>query len=298
MNYRNHAELEPLIQPMYYSNPEQAEAYEVPNQYWFGSELVVAPITEKTDSIDLLAKTEMWLPEGEWFDFFTGDKYIGGKKQEVYRTLDKYPVFAKLGAIIPMNKFDGDNQLVNRDVLDIHIFPGADGEFVMYQDEGDYNKYQKGHFATTKMALDWNDVPTFTIEGAKGDLKLLPKKRTYNIIFRSLAKKPDIKVTVGGATVNCDVKYDPSTHSASVTVIAKTNENVTAKLMGTDLVYRNADVLDRAFDILMRAQLDYETKTKLWDALKNPNLWNMMVHNPDIEHLINALKEIVNLRNK
>ena len=68
--------------------------------------------------------------------------------------------------------------------------------------------------------------------------------------------------------------------------------------MGADLVYRNADVLDRAFDILMHAQLDYETKTRLWDALKNPNLWNMMVHNPDIEHLINALKEIVNLRNK
>ena len=297
MNYRNHKDAEPLVQPMYYSHPECSEAYEVPNQYWFGSELIVAPITEKSNDVDKLAKTTVWLPEGEWFDFFTGNYYKGGKKQEVYRKLEEYPIFAKAGAIIPMDKNHGDNKLINRDEIDVQVFPGANGKFTLYQDEGDYSRYADGHFATTDMNLVWGEKPTFTIESAEGDLKLIPKKRTYNIIFRSLAKCPEFNVTINGKGAKAAVSYDKQTHSATVTVIAKSVETVSVEMVGENLIYKNADVLDRAFDILLHSQAAFNTKEELWKAVQNAGLWNMMVHNPEREHLHNALKEIVALYN-
>lgn len=297
MNYRNHSDLEPLIQPMYYSHPEQDAAYEVPNQYWFGSELVVAPITEKRDSVDLLAKADVWLPEGDWFDFFTGDRYVGGKKQEVYRTLDKYPVFAKAGAIIPMNKYDGDNKLTGHNELDILVFPNSNGSFCLYEDEGDGNKYQKGHFATTNMTLEWSEKPIFTICGAKGDTKLLPKKRKFNITFRSIKSTAKFNVLVNGSAVKYGVEYDQSAHSATISVIAKVTDEIKIELIGENITYNNADILDRAFSILMHAQASYDLKCQLWDVVQNPSFWTTLVTTEEHEHLLNALKEIINLRN-
>ena len=294
MNYRTHAGLEPLIQPMYYSHPECSDAYEVPNQYWFGSELVVAPITTPRDSVSLLGKTTAWLPEGDWFDFFTGDRYCGGKKLEVYRTLDKFPVFAKAGAIIPLNKFRNNNELGSFGEMDILVFAGADGKFTLYQDEGDGGAYQNGKFSTTDLTLDWQKGE-FKICPAKGDLKCIPIKRTLNIALRSVNKQTELKVYINGQEAGCPTRYDKNTHSALVTVTASVQDEVTVKILGEDIFYRNCDVLDRAFDILMHAQLDYNTKDLLWKAVQNPNLWNMMVHDPHLEPLHNALKEIVNL---
>ena len=293
MNYRTHAGLEPLVQPMYYSNPEESEAYEVPNQYWFGSELVVAPITKKRDSVSLLGKTVAWLPEGDWFDFFTGDRYQGGK-QEIYRTMDKYPVFAKAGAIVPLNKFRNNNELGNFGEIDILVFPAANGKFTLYQDEGDGCAYQNGKFSTTEFSLNWKKRE-FKISAAKGDLKNLPNKRTYNIALRSVIKGTEIKVYINGAEAGCSSRYDSNTHSVLVTVTAGIRDEVTVKLQKGDIVYRNGDVLDRAFDILMHAQLDYDTKEKLWLAVQNPNGGNMMVRDPNLEPLMGALKEIVSI---
>ena len=68
-------------------------------------------------------------------------------------------------------------------------------------------------------------------------------------------------------------------------------------MVGENLIYKNADVLDRAFDILLHSQAAFNTKDELWKAVQNAGLWNMMVHNPEREHLHNALKEIVSLYN-
>ncbi len=297
MNYRNHAGLEPMIQPMYYQNPENSEAYNVPNEYWFGSELVVAPITEKSDPCTGLAKTKAWLPEGDWFDFFSGNYYKGGKKFETYRKIEEYPVFAKAGGIIPLDKWNGDNKLINRDEFEIHVFPGADGSFTLYQDEGEWSRFQDGHYVTTVMHLNWSDKPKFTIESAEGDLKLIPKKRTYVIKFRSLNSAPEFNVTVNGKLGKFASSYDKKTLTATLTVVAKSVETIEVELVGENLVYKNADIFDRAFDILLHAQLDYKVKLELWDVIQKPNVFSFAVNRPSEEHIRNVLKELVALHN-
>ena len=83
MNYRNHVELLPMVQPMYYSHPEKDAAYHFPNQYWFGSEFIVSPITEKADNCTMLGKTRVWLPEGNWIDAFNGLIYKGDREVDI-----------------------------------------------------------------------------------------------------------------------------------------------------------------------------------------------------------------------
>ncbi|HPZ00584.1 MAG TPA: glycoside hydrolase family 31 protein, partial [Clostridiales bacterium] len=102
MNYRCHTAGEPLIRPMYYAHPEEEEAYQVPNEYYFGSELICAPITCPTDDKTKVAGTDVWLPEGTWTDLFTNDTYRGGKKVKMFRGLSSVPVLAKAGAILPL----------------------------------------------------------------------------------------------------------------------------------------------------------------------------------------------------
>lgn len=298
MNYRNHHDLIPMVRPMYHVYPACDDAYTVPNQYWFGSELMVAPITEKSDPIDGLGKTTVWFPEGLWFDVMTGFVYRGGEKRTVYRRLAEYPVFAKAGAILPTDKHYADNKLTPREELTVDVFPGADNTFVLYQDEGDGSRFADGHFATTALKLAWSETPVFTIESAEGDLKVIPKKRTYTVRFRALGAAPTADVRINGRATKAAVSYDAATHTATVTVSAKTVETVTITL--SDAVpYRNEDATDRGFDILLHAQMDYETKIQTWKNLQGPDrgAWfTAPLSSREYAHILDALREVLALR--
>lgn len=82
MNYRQYAEGVPMILPMYYQYPKEREAYRVPNQYLFGSEMMVAAVATPCIKDLYMAKTCVWIPEGEWYDIFTGLRYRGGRKKK------------------------------------------------------------------------------------------------------------------------------------------------------------------------------------------------------------------------
>lgn len=125
MNYHASHDGQPLIRPMYYLEPEQPEAYEVPNEYYFGTELVVCPITEPTDKAAGTACVKAWIPEGKWYDIFSGLKYDGGRMLELYRSLEDIPVLAKEGAIIPLTDLtEYTNSVENPKELAVKIVPG------------------------------------------------------------------------------------------------------------------------------------------------------------------------------
>ena len=107
--YWTHKEGIALIEPLYYRN-DTPQAYEYKNEYYFGSELLVAPITQKAEA-DKYARVNVWLPQGTWTDIFTGDRYEienGGEEKTLLRTLDSIPVLAKAGAIIPLSADKGN----------------------------------------------------------------------------------------------------------------------------------------------------------------------------------------------
>ena len=88
MNERFHMKNRPLIEPMYYEHPDQENAYRIKNEYYFGSELIVNPITSKSDLETKTGVVKTWLPEGVWFDFFTGMIYQGGRIIKMHRDIE------------------------------------------------------------------------------------------------------------------------------------------------------------------------------------------------------------------
>ncbi len=128
---------EPLVMPMYYKD-KTSEAYKAKDQYYFGSELIVAPVLEKCKA-DGFAYTNVYLPKGKWTDFFTGKEYKGGNSYVLKTPLDRMPVFAKEGAIIPMiAERSGNSQIF--DELEVRVYPG-NGKYRMH-DEGGYTDFE------------------------------------------------------------------------------------------------------------------------------------------------------------
>ena len=137
MNVRGAADDEPLVQPMYWQHPDVPEAYTVPNQFRFGSELIVAPITKRHDKHTHLASAKAWLPLGRYVDIFTGVPYDGHRTLKFHRPLDFYPVLAPEGAIVPLDAANRPlNGSPNPDALELLVVVGADGFFDLVEDDG------------------------------------------------------------------------------------------------------------------------------------------------------------------
>lgn len=198
MNRRTHTEGRAICEPMYYTYPQQNEAYEVKNQYFFGSELMVAPITEHTSTDNNMAGVNVWFPEGRYTDIFTGRIYTGSRFVKVYRDLEYIPVFAKEGAIIPMGRNDETNDSTNPAELDVLIYRG-NNTFRMYEDDGVTNDYEKGIFAETPLTVKEDGTTvTFVIGAAEGEKELLPEKRSYSLKFKDITASEEITVKVNG----------------------------------------------------------------------------------------------------
>ena len=267
MNYRTHTQCKPLVMPMYYTHPECQAAYEVKNQYWFGDQMLVAPITEKDSAASRMGHVKAWLPEGIWTDFFTGMVYdgLGGRMLDMYRNPYSIPVLCKAGAIVPLQAHrEHDNRLGGAQALELRIFPGGSNSFTLYEDAGDGAAYKDGAFATTRMELDYaSQKATFTVLPAQGDRSLIPATRTYTLCFRGFSRPAEVTVNGLGA----DFSYDPKTHTVSILLEAATAQGFTVTLTGKDLRNRNEDAMDRAVDILKRSQTGNEFKRQVYQKL-------------------------------
>ncbi|KUJ08085.1 putative alpha-xylosidase [Mollisia scopiformis] len=137
MNVKAATEGIPLVRPMYWEYPEEDEAYKVPNQYLFGTKLIVIPITAPQDPKLRMARTKGWLPPGRYVDIFSGAVYEGDRFLSLSRKLDQYPVLAKSGSIIPLDaSTEPGNGGENPDSIEILVVIGADGEFELIEDDG------------------------------------------------------------------------------------------------------------------------------------------------------------------
>lgn len=270
MNYRNHKELEPMIQPMYYKYPKKRMAYEHKNQYMFGSELMVSPITSPISSFDKLANVKTWLPKGDWFDFFNGLHYHSEEDRSllVSRGLYEYPVFAKSGAIIPMFENSKGNKKIDLcDSVVVVVFPGATNNFKLYEDSGEGYEYENGEFTVTELALNWGNTVTFMINSPQGDISILPPKRKWTILFRGYNKNINLKVSVGEKRMECVPQYDSTTQTVSVIISADINESIRIAIQGENFITDNALAKQRCYDILDQSQTSVYRKIEYRDVL-------------------------------
>lgn len=267
MNYRTHKDGIALCEPMYYEYPENQEAYEVKNQYFFGSELMVAPITTKLNKKTNLADVDVWLPEGRWTDIYTGAIYNGGQKIKMFRGIESIPVLAKEGAIIPLSANDRDNDSSNPKDMKIRIFRG-NNSFRLYEDDGETNAYKDGNFAITayKVAEDCNNV-TFTVSPAEGNCSTLPKRRNYTFIFEDITDG-ELNITVNGKETAHDVeKIDGKIYVRVKSITPKSEIKVELK----DVTVRiNGDKKEKIIELVTKYQLGVNYKlVKFSNLLKD-----------------------------
>ena len=259
MDYRTYKDGIAICEPMYYTYPTIQEAYEVKNQYMFGSELLVCPITEKADKKTHLAKVHAWLPKGRWTDIFTGYIYHGERSVDLYRDATSIPVLAKEGAIIPLGISKG-NDVSNPTNLEIWAYRG-NGEFSMYEDKGD-NDYEKRH-AFTKFVQTEDKENRFVIEPVEGDISVVPTIRNYKVCFKDIVKG-NIIVTVNGSSYN-DYDIRPKYLEVMIRNIKPTDK---VEITIEDPTYlSNRPIREFGLEILSKVQGRFGSKARKYKSI-------------------------------
>ncbi|MBM6695787.1 alpha-glucosidase [Bifidobacterium pullorum subsp. saeculare] len=280
MNWRAALDGDPIVEPMYWDEPNLGESYEVPDEFRFGTELVVAPVVDPMDKASMRGKADAWLPQGDWFDFFDGRRYVAadpaGRRLAVWRTIDRIPVFAKAGGIVPMQSDPLSDMTVNPRALDVVIFPGADSSFAMREDSGEFREVcadaaaaQESATAVTAMTWQWDDgrSPQFVIEAPTGNTSVVPERRDWTLIFRGVARSA-MQVIVGGEAWDKDlvgttvVDYDAETLSLSVKLYDVPSSSRIQVLFPSGLEIAPSPAVKDCERILFDAQMLYTTKEK------------------------------------
>jgi alpha-glucosidase (family GH31 glycosyl hydrolase) len=294
MNERFHSENEPLIQPMYYHYPDINEAYEVPNQYFFGSELMVNPITSKMYETIKAGSVTTWLPEGIWYDIFTGLMYHGNKMVRMYRTLESIPVLAKAGAIIPMQKLETiESRTDNPKDLEILVCVGESGEFVLYEDDGITMDFEKGLYVKTKFTLEWENTKSFIIHPVVGEESLIPALRNYQLKFYGIPEFSIDGVTVNGDNIVYKEVYDQEKNIQVIELDNMTvSDEITIRIKETASVAANTTDW-RIYEVLNRAQIDYQLKDKIYTIISRTDSLDAILCDLNALEIDTKVKEII-----
>lgn len=202
-----------FMRALFMDFPQDTIVHDLNNQYLFGRSLLVVPVTrpmyvgkDKTVNLKNIQTTDVYLPSGiNWFDFWTGEQLLGGQKIAKETPIDIMPIYVKAGSILPLGPEVQYAEEKSWDTLEIRVYPGADGNFVLYEDEFDNYNYEKGLYST--IAFHWdNTQKTLTIGERKGDFPGMLKKRNFRIVLvdnqhgagDNLMKKADRSVSYTG----------------------------------------------------------------------------------------------------
>jgi alpha-D-xyloside xylohydrolase len=198
--------------------PKDKQVLDINDQYMFGKSLLVCPVTkpmyskETKEDFSTIRTRELYLPIGtDWYDFWTGEKYIGGQIVNKETPIDIIPLFVKAGSILPVGP---DVQYATEkkwDNLEIRVYEGATGSFILYEDENDNYNYEKGGLST--ITFFWDDAKkVLTINARKGTFPGMLPERKFNII----------KVTSGiGTGMDAVQKYNSVVDYTGTKVMVK-----------------------------------------------------------------------------
>jgi hypothetical protein len=286
MAWRNHTQAAPVITPMYYDYPDEDDAYRCPQQYQFGTELIAAPYVSPRDPDTRLSRQTVWLPQGNWFNFFTGEHCTGGRWHTLYGRLDDSPVFAKAGAIVPL----GNQSVSNPDHLDVVIFPAADNRFELYEDDGESLAYQHGRYALTAFEYRWHGSEAiFIFNPVTGDVDRVPPQRSYRLIFRGIHQPDRISVHVNGHPRDVVTLYDTSTDSLTLeglTLSPSDRVEVVVAMADRSLMAGRDRRAERARALLREFRIDN------WLKLQIDRDWDKLVAAPERLQSYQGLKDV------
>ena len=180
----------PFIRPMYLQYPSIEAAYHQPQQYLFGDNVLVAPVTEAGTGTNRLGRQTVWFPEGAWYNFFTNERYDGEQQALVAADINEFPLYMRGGVPIPMRSF---TQRMATDPLSemiVRCYPGPEGRessATLYEDDGLTNAYHGGASAQTKLTYSRKGQQiVVTISPVRGKFNGQVEQRSYVIELPAL----------------------------------------------------------------------------------------------------------------
>jgi hypothetical protein len=180
----------PLTRPLFFNEPENPLVAEIDNTYFWGPNMLVAPILEKDQD-----KRKLYLPNGNWFDFFDDQRFEGDRWIEKDVRLESIPVFVRGGSFITMIEPIQNTEEYSSENLIVHYWYDADvdeSEFTMYEDDGKTKgAYQKNLFELLHFkARSFDDLLMFLFDREKHDYKGMPKERNVQLVIHNFSKNP------------------------------------------------------------------------------------------------------------
>ena len=240
--YYYHKDGKLFLKPLYYEYPKIYDEPLYINQYFFGSQMLVCPITKKKNMIMNRVVQRLFIPNGTWYELESGKKYLGNKYYMSFYRDEDYPVFCREGSIIVMSLDKNTDNPVN---LEVDIFPGSNGNYTLYEDDGITDSFKNGAAAITEYTYNYSKNTYELIIEPKAYQGLVPPIRSYKIKFRN-TNSASITVSDGVKNIKATASLErndliiniPSVASSSKIIITCTGnelENSTIRLINDDI---------------------------------------------------------------
>ncbi len=264
-SYKYHKEGKGLIKPFYFDYPKILDEPLYQNEYFFGSNFFIAPITERKNKIINRVFKKIYVPNGIWFDFLKGKKYIGNKYYNSFYNDEDYPVFVKAGSIIPMSN-NIKEELPG--TLELNIYPLDNGNYDLYEDDGISYNYEKGFYMITSFNYEYKeDNYTFTIKKKEG--KNLLNKRNYILRFKNI--KNITELNINDNSIKYNAFYDKDDFIINIEGLIVGRE-LTINIKGNNtfinyVTYINEEIKEILYDLEIDTKLKEEIDSILFSNL-------------------------------
>lgn len=160
----------PIIRALWLHYPDDLKAVARSNEYLWGRDVLVAPVVEEAATSRLV-----YLPNGNWYDFWTGERVEGGREITRAVDLETMPIYVRAGTILPLGPVKQHVYEASSEPLTISIYPGADASFLLYEDDGKSFNYRRGEWMGLQMS--WNDARRELNLGLADGSRMLPHVR-------------------------------------------------------------------------------------------------------------------------
>ena len=251
-----------LLRPVYHDMPDTREAYMASHdEYMLGDCLLVAPVISPQDRVSQLACTHAWIPEGTWYDFFTGWQYTGPCPLRLFRSLSSIPVLVRAGSILPMDACEtpGNGAGLPEHIL-LRVFPSPQAEGVLTEDNGNLPQDTAYRRAVTRFSLTGNTSPVFCIQAPEGDTGLLPENRRFTVELNGVGPElPD------ESSCSYTSAYDPEHHRLTLDLQSQPGKEITLhwkQAFTRPVIDRKALILE----LLRHAEIAYDLKGRVLQA--------------------------------
>jgi alpha-glucosidase len=165
----------PIMRALWLHYPDDAIARARGDEYLWGRDLLVAPVTEKGATTK-----KIYLPRGQWFDYWTEQPVEGGREVSSDVDLETMPLYARAGTILPLAPVKQHSAEPTEAAMTIVVYPGSDGSYTLYEDDGQSFDYRKGEWMRTE--LTWRDsARKLSLRLAKGSKMLSPARRAIEV---------------------------------------------------------------------------------------------------------------------